>query len=186
MSHPFQFFAPTDHMPGGWHGSYLEVYHRLFQSVDHGSILELGCDGGGGVLSYADYFSKRGGILLPQEFISCDISPRPSSLDLNKRIIHYQGDAYRLDFINEVLKSHAPYAVQIDDGPHTLSSQTFFVEHFPQMLSERGVAIVEDLQSWDHVALLHGKLPAGFVGYGVDLRWQDDRYDSLLFVAHRL
>lgn len=161
----------------------MEVYHRLFQTIDPGSVMEIGCDGGGGILSYADYFS--GGNMTPREFISCDISPRPDSLDSNSAIRHYQGDAYRLDFINEVLKKHAPYAAIIEDGPHTLSSQMFFVEHFPNLLSRDGVAICEDIQDAAHISQLHGKLPQGFVGYGIDLRWQDNRYDSLLFVIHR-
>jgi cephalosporin hydroxylase len=178
---PFRFPAPTDHQPGGWHAGYMEVYHRLFQTVGPGSVLEIGCDGGGGILSYADYFGDD----QKREFISCDISTRPDSLDANTSIRHYQGDAYRLDFISEVLKSHAPYAAIIEDGPHTLSSQMFFAENFPQMLSVDGVAIIEDIQDASHVAKLHGKLPPDFFGFGVDLRWQDNRYDSLLMVIQR-
>lgn len=163
----------------------MDVYHRLFKTVGHGSVLEIGCDGGGGILSYADWFSKSAGILLPREFVSCDISPRPPSLDLNPRIHHYQGNAYTYDFIDEVLHRYAPYAVIVEDGPHTLGTQMFFAEHYPRMLSEDGIAIIEDIQSPEHVSQIVGKIPPEFTAYAIDLRWADDRYDSLLLCIQR-
>jgi cephalosporin hydroxylase len=183
MSHTFKQIAPTDHF--GWHAHYLTAYERLFKSVDHGSVLEIGCDGGGGILSYAEWFSRQAGIFLPRQFVSCDISPRPASLDANKQIIHYQGDAYQLSFIEEVLKKHGPFAVIVEDGPHTLGSQEFFVQHYTHLLTERGIALIEDIQRPEHVPYLIGKIPQGFVGYAVDLRHTDDRYDSLILAIER-
>jgi len=184
MSHTFKQIASTDHF-GPWHSNYMEFYERLFRSVDHGSVLEIGCDGGGGILSYAEWFSRQAGIMLPRQLISCDISPRPESLDANKQITHYQGNAYDGDFIRDVIEKHGPYAVMVEDGPHTLGSQQFFVQHYPPMLTKNGIAIVEDIQHPEHITELYRRLPEGFVGYAVDLRLADSRYDSLLFVIHR-
>lgn len=182
MSNSFNQIHPSDHF--GWHKTYMDVYDRLFQSVGFDNVLEVGCDGGGGILSYADWFYRNGGGI-PQQFISCDISPRPDSLDENKEIIHYQGNAYSLEFVNKALKMHAPYSALIEDGPHTLGTQLFFVEHYAKLLSPDGIGIVEDIQDPAHIAQLHAKLPPGFSGYTVDLRIADNRYDSLLFVIER-
>lgn len=181
MSHTFQQIAPTDHF--GWHKGYMDVYHRLFQTVGPGSVLEIGCDGGGGILSYADYFSRV--MQHKRQYISCDISPKPGNLDLYPEITHHQGNAYAHDFISEVLQRYAPYAVIVEDGPHTLGTQMFFAEHYPQMLSKDGIAIIEDIQAPEHVSQIVGKIPAGFTTYAIDLRWADDRYDSLLICIQR-
>lgn len=183
MSHSFKQIAPTDHF--GWHAAYLEVYERLFKSVGHGSVLEIGCDGGGGILSYEEFFS-RAGILLPRRFVSCDISPEPDSLKLHKSVMrtHFQLDAYTQESLS-LLSSLGPFSLMIDDGPHTLGSQQWFVQNYPCLLTGDGLAIVEDIQDIAHIQELAKCVREGFMGYAIDLRHVNGRYDDLLFVIQR-
>lgn len=180
MSHPFKFTAPTDKMPGSWHGAYLPIYEWLFGEIkdSHDTIAEVGCDGGGSILMYAYYFHQA------WKVISCDISPRPASLDADKRIHHFQGDAYSSGIQAEMAKL-APYAWICDDGPHTLSSQETFCRDFPKLLSAQGIACVEDVQDICHFKTLAAVLSPEFFGFGIDLRMHDGRYDNLLFVIKR-
>src|SRR3954471_13805493 len=127
MPHSFQQIAPTDHF--SWHAAYMNVYERLFRTAGPGAVLEIGCDGGGGILSYADHYSQNAGLMLPREFVACDLSSRPPSLDADKRIRHHQLNAYQAAGV-ALLSQYAPYAVIVDDGPHTTGSQVFFVENY--------------------------------------------------------
>lgn len=173
------FTVPTDKMPGAWHGSYPVAYARLFaalQGTRH-AVAEVGTDGGACLLAYQEYFTES-------EIIGCDVNPPPSVLSGQPRIKHYQQDAYTPQFV-ETLRAYGPFAVMIDDGSHFLHHQMFFAEHYPTLLAPEGLCIIEDVQSYDHVSALIGKIPQGFMGYAIDLRWADDRYDSLLLCIER-
>lgn len=176
---PFTFTSPTDKMPGAWHGSYCDAYNRLFRPLKEttGDILELGVDGGGSLLAYADYFKNA------DHLVGMDIQARPASLDGQDRILFYQGDAY--SEYQRLQCNESTFAVLVDDGPHTIGSQIFFVQKYVPFLLPDGIAIIEDVQSPDYIAQLYANLPVGFIGYSVDLRLADNRYDSLLFVIER-
>lgn len=179
MTSPFTFTAPTDKMPGAWHGAYLPVYARLFAALKdtEDSILELGVDGAGSLLMYADYFHRS-------RPFGMDIQRKPTALEENCRITFIRGDAYT-GASYELFSKLGPFAWIAEDGPHTLSSQQQFCRTYPRLLSENGIACVEDVQNIDHFALLSEQLPAEFFGYGIDLRMHDGRYDNLLFVIQR-
>jgi len=174
----FNFTVQTDKMAGGWHGSYTPFYERLFAGIkDHlGFVLEIGTDGGGSLLAYRNWFKYC-------TVIGMDINPAPEAVQGQQRVVHIQEDAYNTNSVKKLKDYH--FTAMIDDGPHTLESQLFFVEFYVPLLSEDGIAVVEDVQDIEHISKLAGKLPPGFMGYGVDLRWADDRYDSILFVAQR-
>lgn len=178
---PFTFSIPTDKMPGAWHGSYGLYYPHLFERLKDTEdiILEIGVDGAGSLIAYRDWFNNA-------YIIGMDISACPQIVRSYDRVSHVQGNAYTADKVFEIGRE-GDIAVAIDDGPHTIESQEFFVQNYLPLLTQYGIGVVEDLQHSSHIAKLHAKLPPGFMGYGVDLRHQDGgRYDSLLFVAHRL
>lgn len=182
MSHDFRQIAPTDHF--GWHACYLELFERLFHSLRYveGSVGEWGCDGAGGILTYCDWFERNSECA--RNYITCDISPRPSSLANKPGIVHLQGNAYSPEGVAR-MRQFAPFACQVEDGPHDLGSQRFFVENYPHLLAARGLAILEDIQSPEHVPILIGALPQGFIGMSVDMRIADSRYDSLVLLIIR-
>lgn len=179
MTHPFTFTAPTDKMPGSWHGAYLPVYARLFAPLKdtEDSILELGVDGAGSLLMYADYFHRSNPF-------GIDIQGKPSALEGNNRVTFIQGNGYS-ETSYQMFSKLAPFALIVDDGPHTIESQKWFCGRYPFLLSNDGLAIVEDVQDIDNFAQLAASLPPDFFGYGIDLRMHDGRYDNLLFVIQR-
>lgn len=172
----FTFTVPTDKMECQWHACYARAYSRLLASLmdTTDSVLEIGTAGGGSLIAYRDWFpnAKVFGI---DPFFQPDLPPT---------ICHYKRDAYCQDGVT-LMKGHAPFAVIVDDGPHSIESQEFFVRHYPQMLSRDGVAICEDVQSPAHIDRLFKALPDGFTGYSIDMRLADNRYDSLIFVVER-
>lgn len=179
MKHPFVFTSPTDKQPGGWHGAYLGVYATLFAPLKDttDSIAELGVDGGGSLLMYADYFSQASAV------VGMDIQPRPESL--GERITFYQANAYSQEGHNLLFsKCENPFALIVDDGSHFLGHQQFFCKTYPHLLSQDGLAIVEDVPSIDHIAELAKAVPPGFYSFAIDLRHYG-RYDNILFVITR-
>lgn len=174
----FEFPVPTDHMPGGWHHAYIPVYEWMFESMRTMAalVIEIGCDGGGGALMYASYFTNA-------TVFSIDVSPMPDSLKDAQRVVHFQRDAYTPETI-EFLGSKN-FDVIIDDGPHTLGSQQFFVQNYPNLLGKEGLAVVEDIQEYAHIGQLAKCLQPGFSGMAIDQRHVNDRYDDLLFFIWR-
>jgi len=186
MSHSFKQITPTDHF--GWHAAYLEVYERLFhalrweQTVEgtqypaEGNLLEIGTDGGGGLEMYADYFPNF-------KIYGIDINPTPGHLKENPRITHYVQDAYSTLPTN--IFGNTNFDIIIDDGPHTLDSLKLFCHLYPQLLTADGIAIIEDIQKPEYIQQLGACVPEGFIGYGIDLRHVNGRYDDILFVIQR-
>lgn len=166
-------------MPGAWHGAYLKPYALLFAALKdtEDSIFEAGVDGAGSLLMYADYFHRS-------KPFGMDISPEPHALKGQQRIKFYQGDAYSPKGF-ETIRAHAPFALCVDDGPHTISSQITFCQRYPTLLSENGLAICEDVQHIGDFVELSRALPPDFFGFGIDLRMHDGRYDNLVFVITR-
>ncbi len=185
MSHSFRQITPTDHF--GWHSAYLECYRRLFapfKELDGDgyeipiTLLEIGTDGGGGLRMYQDYFPAG-------NIVGVDISPTPDAAKGQPRITHLQFDAYTKQAISALELEYEMFEVIIDDGPHTLGSQEFFVQNYPSLLSEDGIAIIEDIQSIEHVPHLAALVPQGFFAMGIDLRSNNGRYDDILLVVFR-
>lgn len=181
MSHSFKQITPTDHF--GWHAALLPVYERLFAPLRKTSnwIMEIGTDGGGGMLMYGDYF-------LNALVLGIDINPTPQAIkDANVlKFEHIQRDAYNEHTINFV-KDYEPFSVIIDDGSHFLEHQLFFCRNYPQFLTEDGIAIIEDVQNTDYIEQFNDALPEGFMGFAIDLRYAEPRrYDNLIFCIVRV
>lgn len=182
----FSQITPTDKF--GWHAAYLPVYERLFKpflELDsdqfHRAIrlLEIGTDGGGGLRMYQEYFPYA-------QITGVDISPIPDAVKDQPRIMHYQEDAYKQSTVALLEAVFHQFDILIDDGPHTLGSQMFFVQNYPHLLTPEGIAIVEDIQDPAHIAQLQSVLPPGFHSMAIDLRHvEPTRYDNLLFCVFR-
>lgn len=176
MSHGFKQITPTDHF--GWHAAYLEVYERLFSGMRETAtnVLEIGTDGGGGLLMYADYFPNA-------TIHGMDISSTPDGVKGNYRIKHEARDAYTHESIDR-MRAFAFDAI-FEDGPHSIESQEFFAAYYPRLLLPWGIAIIEDIQDREHIARLAKVLSPEFFGAGIDIRHEDTRYDNLLFAIWR-
>lgn len=188
MGHSFKEQAVHTDKFSDWHRAYLPVYKRLFlpwrddQNEEDsislvGNLLEIGNDGGGGLLMYAEYFNNF-------QIYGIDINPVLAVKD-HPRITHYVTDAYAQLPTNIV--GNAAFDIIIDDGSHFLDHQKMFVKFWPQLLTPDGIAIVEDIQKPEHIEDLTKCVPPGFMGFAIDLRYVEPRrYDNLLFCIQRI
>jgi len=164
----------TDHFTS--HAALLPVYEKLFAPLKGttGSILEIGTNDGGGIRMYSDYFQHA-------KCFGMDILPTPPALPNDGRIFHYQRDAYTNESVELMRKLGGKFALIVDDGPHDLASQMWFIQHYPALLSQDGIAIVEDVQESFYITTLAKSIRGDFNSMCIDLRYMG-RYDDLLFV----
>jgi len=47
----------------------------------------------------------------------------------------------------------------LDDGPHALESMKQFIKLYSQIMSDDGILIIEDVQSWDWIDILKNEVP---------------------------
>lgn len=189
MSHSFRQITPTDKF--GWHQQLLPVYQRLFanlswwqDAVDGGDcmqtkrLLEIGTDGGGGLLMYEDHFPRW-------EIHGCDHYFRPQGIEDKPNIHDHNLDAYKPATVEHFFEI-GQFDIIIDDGPHSLESQEFFAQHYPPLLAADGIAIIEDIQAPAYVERLAAKVPPGFFSFAVDMRHvEPKRYDNHIFCIQR-
>ena len=76
----------------------------------------------------------------------------------------------------------------LDDGPHTLESNIWFIQKYLPLLAEDGILIIEDIQDFSFIDILIKYVPNDFKKYIQvhDLRQiKNCRYDDLLFVINK-
>jgi predicted O-methyltransferase YrrM len=124
----------------GYLHSYYEVYDIHFNRLRGSAknVLEIGTYAGESLLVWREYFSKA-------NIFGVDNYFKPSFHSEN-RIKFELMDAYCEDSVSKLSRE---YDVIIDDGPHTLESQIFFVEKYLPLLAKNGVMVIEDILSLD-------------------------------------
>lgn len=53
----------------------------------------------------------------------------------------------------------------LDDGPHTLKSMKTFITLYSQIMTDDGILIIEDVQSWDWIGILNNTVPTHLKQY---------------------
>lgn len=154
---------------------YIEkVYNELFTNSQIDNVLEIGTYNGGSALLWRDFFTKA--IVDMLDINQCD------NVLNQERINHIVCDAYNIDTLKQLNK----YDIIIDDGPHTLQSMLFFAEHYTKLLKNNGIAIIEDVQSYDWFDQIINKIPTGFSYEILDLRSVKNRYDDMLLIIKNI
>jgi hypothetical protein len=109
---------------------------------------------------------------------------------LKEKIILYTSiDAYheyffKLNFLNKNIKCD----FILDDGPHSLESMITFIKLYSQIMTDDGILIVEDVQSFDWIETLKVAVPEHlklFIKI-YDLRHIKGRYDDIVFTIDKL
>jgi len=165
--------------------SYLEVYEELFSDKKNTArnVLEIGINEGGSIKLWYDYFENS--TIYGLDIIKIkDIWP---ILLNNKKIKIGCFDAYSKEFIRKQLSSlNVKFDILIDDGPHTLESMINFINGYLQFLEDKGILIIEDVQSIEWIDKLKEVVPEKFQTYieVYDLRHIKNRYDDILFVIN--
>lgn len=154
--------------------SYIDrLYNDIFIS-EYTDVLEIGAFNGGSALLWQDYFINANIDVI-------DITECPA-IKNQPRINHIVGDAYS----NDMLKNLRQYDLIIDDGPHTLDSMIFFVNHYTKLLKSNGICIIEDIQDIMWFNVLITIVPTDCFYYAVDLRNVKNRYDDLVLVIRKI
>jgi len=129
--------------------SYIEMYERfLAPLIDKPAVVaEIGIQYGGSMLLWQDYLPLANFIYLDN--VDAIHGKIREHLDLKRSKLLFE-DAYTETAVAKV-KALAPKGIDliVDDGPHTLESQCQFLSLYLPLLSKKGVAIIEDVQSVD-------------------------------------
>lgn len=172
--------------------SYLPLYEELLISKKETAknVLEVGIgpfldSNGGSIKLWHDYFINANVYALeylPLEMVWDEIKNK-------ERIILYTStDAYNEEFfINNFLNKSLKFDFMLDDGPHSLESMKQFIKLYSQIMTDDGILIIEDVQSWDWIDLLKDEVPEHLKQFIkiYDLRPNKNRYDDIVFTIDK-
>jgi hypothetical protein len=172
--------------------SYLCLYEKLLVNKKYTAknILEIGIGdfdekNGGSIKLWRDYFTNA-------TIYGLDILPINRVMDelLNDdRIILYTStDAYNYDFfVTHFLDKNIQCDFMLDDGPHNLESMKQFIKLYSQIMTNDGILIIEDVQTWDWIDILRNEVPDDLKQFIkiYDLRLNKNRYDDIVFTIDK-
>jgi len=179
-------------VPGGTDKNTIHNYTGIYEEIlsgftdKEGKLLEIGVQHGGSSLLWQKYLPKFNlcmvdiaDIVNPWIWHCMDQNPNDYTF--------YECNAYDPEFVEELIEEWCGFDIIIDDGPHTLESQVFAVNHYLPILNEGGVFAIEDIQDFSHIEVLSNAVPeelkSGIEIY--DVRETKGRYDDLIFVVRR-
>ena len=105
-----------------------------------------------------------------------------------KIILHTSTDAYNTYFFtNTFLNKKIKFDFMLDDGPHTLESMKKFITLYSQLMTDDGILIIEDVQSFDWLYILKNEVPQHLKKFIkiYDLRTIKNRYDDIVFTIDK-
>ena len=174
--------------------SYLDLYETLMNPIKNSAqhVLEIGIgDGtqgitnGGSIKLWHDYFINA-------KVHALDICPLEKIWDgikNNERILIYPcTDAYdNTMFSKNFLDNNIKLDMVLDDGPHSLDSMKKCILLYSQVLSDKGILVIEDVQSINWLDELKSVVPNELKDYvwTYDLRHIKNRYDDIVFVINK-
>ena len=173
--------------------SYLDLYQSLLfskkESAKH--VLEIGIGewpgrkSGGSIKLWRDFFTNATvyGIDI------MDINDVWEGIKNNEKIIlHTSTDAYNIDFfIIHFINKNIKCDFMLDDGPHSLESMKQFIKLYSQIMTDDGILIIEDVQSWDWIDILKNEVPEHLKQFikTYDLRPNKNRDDDIVFTIDK-
>lgn len=166
--------------------SYLPLYQQLLEGKQQSAlnVLEVGINTGGSIKLWGDFFpnAKVYGLDI------MDINNVWESIKTDKYILHTNTDAYDDNFFNtHFLNKNIKCDFMLDDGPHTLESMKQFIKLYSQIMTDDGILIIEDVQSFDWIEILKKEVPKHLKPFikVYDLRQNKNRYDDIVFTIDK-
>jgi cephalosporin hydroxylase len=163
--------------------SYLDLYQRLLidKKETAQNVLEIGIYNGGSIKLWSDFFTKATvhGLDIMNIDDVCEIIKNKENIQLYTSIDAYDKDFVRNTFVNKNIK----FDFLLDDGPHTLESMIKFINLYSPLMSDDGILIIEDIQSYEWINVLIGHVPYGLRQFikAYDLRHIKNRWDDIVF-----
>lgn len=167
--------------------SYLPLYQKLLinKKETAKNVLEVGIYHGGSIKLWSDFFINAN--VYGLDII--DVNQVWEGIKNNEKIIlKTSTDAYNNDFfITNFLNKNIKFDFMLDDGPHTLDSMIQFIKLYSQIMTDDGILIIEDVQSWDWVDVLKNEVPEKLKQFIkiYDLRQNKNRYDDIVFTIDK-
>jgi hypothetical protein len=167
--------------------SYLELYQNLLinKKDTAKNVLEVGILKGGSIKLWSDFFINAN--VYGIDIMKID-KVWKGIKNKNNIILHTSSDAYNDNFfINNFLNKNIKYDFMLDDGPHTLESMKKFIKLYSQIMTDDGILIIEDVQSWDWIDILKNEVPEDLKQFIkiYDLRPNKNRYDDIVFTIDK-
>jgi len=172
--------------------SYLPLYQKLLENKRETTriVLEIGIGdfgekNGGSIKLWKDFFTNAiiyGLDVVPIERVMDEL------LNDDRIILYTSTDAYNEDFfITNFLNKNIKCDFMLDDGPHTLESMKQFIKLYTQIMTEDGILIIEDVQSWDWIEILKDEVPEYLKQFikVYDLRENKNYSDDIVFTIDK-
>ena len=164
--------------------SYLPLYENLLKEKKDTAqiVMEIGICNGGSIKLWRDYFQQAtvyGADIMHWDYVWEELKNDPRIKLMTST------DAYHPDVIATI--KDVKFDFIIDDGPHTLDSMIVFVKEYSQLLSDKGILILEDVQDFYWFDTLVENTPEHLKQFIeiYDLRGNKGRYDDLVFVIKK-
>ena len=167
--------------------SYLPLYQKLLVNKKETAknVLEVGVQAGGSIKMWSDFFTNA-------TVYGLDIMNNDHHLEFikNKENIklYTSTDAYNKDFFTTTfLNKNIKCDLMLDDGPHTLESMIRFIKLYSQIMTDDGILIIEDVQSWSWIEILEDIVPDHLKQFikVYDLRQNKQQYDDIVFTIDK-
>jgi hypothetical protein len=167
--------------------SYLPLYQKLLigKKETARNVLEVGINLGGSIKLWSDFFINANIHGLDIMHIN---NIWEGIKNKEKIVLHTSTDAYDTDFFNShFLHADMKFDFMLDDGPHTLKSMQQFIQLYSQVMTDDGILIIEDVQSWDWIDILRNEVPEHLKQFikVYDLRPNKGRYDDIVFTIDK-
>jgi hypothetical protein len=148
-------------------------------------VLEIGIYNGGSIKLWSDFFinAKVYGLdIMPIDKVWEDIKNKENI------ILYTSTDAYNEQFFTTTfLNKNIKYDFMLDDGPHSLESMKQFIKLYSQLMTDDGILIIEDVQSFGWLDILKKEVPENLKQFikVYDLRGNKGRYDDIVFTIDK-
>ena len=168
--------------------SYLPLYQNLLikKKETAKNVLEIGIYHGGSIKLWSDFFINAN--VYGLDIIHID-NVWEGIKNKDNIILYTSKNAYNEDFfIANFLYKNIKCDFMLDDGPHTLESMKEFIRLYSQIMTDDGILIIEDVQSWDWIEILKNEVPENLKQFIkiYDLRPNKNRYDDIVFTIDKL
>ena len=163
--------------------SYLPLYQELLKGKKETAknVLEVGIYTGGSIKLWSDFFPNATtyGLDIIADYHIWDELKNKDRIKLYTSYDAYNDGDFNTNFLNKDTR----FDFMLDDGPHTLESMKQFIKLYSQVMTDDGILIIEDVQSYDWIEVLKNEVPEHLKKYikVYDLRQNKGRYDDIVF-----
>jgi cephalosporin hydroxylase len=167
--------------------SYLPLYQTLLEGKKETAknVLEVGIYHGGSIKLWSDFFTNATvyGLDIMNNTLVWEGIQNNDKIKLYTSYDAYDEITFKLNFLCKGIK----FDFVLDDGPHSLDSMKKFIKLYSQIMTDDGILIIEDVQSFDWIEILKNEVPEHLQKYikVYDLRSNKNRYDDIVFTIDK-